>query len=166
VWASATARARQPAVNVQVPGESVHRFAHADVAIAVASPKGLVTPIVRQADRMRIDQIAAETRRLIDKAQAGRLGFEDMDGGTFSVSNLGMMGIEEFSAIINPPQAAILAVGGVTRQAQEEEDGSISFASRIALTLSVDHRAIDGAAGASFLATLKGLIEDPETLFA
>jgi pyruvate dehydrogenase E2 component (dihydrolipoamide acetyltransferase) len=89
-----------------------------------------------------------------------------MDGGTFSVSNLGMMGIEEFSAIINPPQAAILAVGGVTRQAQEEDDGSISFASRIALTLSVDHRAIDGAAGASFLATLKGLIEDPETLFA
>ncbi|MBP8233531.1 MAG: 2-oxo acid dehydrogenase subunit E2 [Rhizorhabdus sp.] len=166
VWASAKALARHPDVNVQVHGESVHRFAHADVAIAVASPKGLVTPIVRQADRMRIDQIAAETRRLIDKAQAGRLGFEDMDGGTFSVSNLGMMGIEEFSAIINPPQAAILAVGGVTRQAQEEEDGSISFASRIALTLSVDHRAIDGAAGASFLATLKGLIEDPETLFA
>jgi len=165
VWASAKALARHPDVNVQVHGDQIHRFAHADVAIAVASPKGLVTPIVRQADRMRIDQIAASTRALIDKAAAGRLGFEDMDGGTFSVSNLGMFGIENFDAIINPPQGAILSVGTITRVGVEAGDG-IAFESRISFTLSVDHRAIDGAAGAQFLATLKGLIEAPESLFA
>ncbi|MCW1431037.1 2-oxo acid dehydrogenase subunit E2 [Novosphingobium sp. JCM 18896] len=165
VKASALALVRHPEVNVQVHGETIHRFPHADVAIAVASPKGLVTPIVRQADRLRIDQLAGETRRLIDKAAAGRLSMDDMDGGTFSVSNLGMMGVEEFDAIINPPQAAILAVGAVTRQPVELPGGDFAFESRIALTLSVDHRAIDGAAGAQFLATLKGLIEEPEQLF-
>lgn len=166
VKAAAMALVRHPDVNVQVHGEAIHRFPHADVAIAVASPKGLVTPIVRQADRMRIDQIAAATRALIDKANAGRLSYEEMDGGTFSVSNLGMFGIEQFDAIINPPQGAILAVGGVSRVPVELQDGGIGFESRIGLTLSVDHRAIDGAAGARFLATLKGLIEDPEALFA
>lgn len=166
VKAAALALVRHPDVNVQVHGESIHRFPHADIAIAVASPKGLVTPVVRQADRMRIDQIAAETRRLIDKANAGKLAFEDMDGGSFSVSNLGMMGVEQFDAIINPPQAAILAVGGMARVPVETASGGVAFESRIALTLSVDHRAIDGAAGAQFLATLKALIEDPEQLFA
>ena len=166
VKAVALALVRHPDVNVQVRGDAVHSFPHADVAIAVASPKGLVTPIVRQADRLHIAQIAATTRALIDKAQAGRLSFEDMDGGTFSVSNLGMMGIEAFDAIINPPQGAILAVGGVNRVAVELDDGDIAFESRIQLSLSVDHRAIDGAAGAAFLQTLKGLIEDPESLFA
>jgi pyruvate dehydrogenase E2 component (dihydrolipoamide acetyltransferase) len=165
VKAAALALARHPDVNVQVHGEAVHSFAHADVAIAVASPKGLVTPVVRQANRMHIAQIAAATRALIDKAQAGRLSFEDIDGGTFSVSNLGMFGIEQFDAIINPPQGAILAVGAVTRQPVELAGGDFAFESRIALTLSVDHRAIDGAAGAQFLQTLKGMIEAPEGLF-
>jgi pyruvate dehydrogenase E2 component (dihydrolipoamide acetyltransferase) len=165
VKAAALALARHPDVNVQVHGEAVHSFAHADVAIAVASPKGLVTPVVRQADRMHIAQIAVATRALIDKAQAGRLSFEDMDGGTFAVSNLGMFGIEQFDAIINPPQGAILAVGAITRQPVELAGGDFAFESRIALTLSVDHRAIDGAAGAQFLQTLKGLIEAPEGLF-
>ncbi len=166
VKAAANALARHPDVNVQVHGEEIHRFAHADVSIAVASPKGLVTPVVRQADLMRIDQIASATRALIDKAAAGRLSFEDMEGGTFSVSNLGMLGVEQFDAIINPPQAAILAVGAVTRQPVETALGGVAFESRISLTLSVDHRAVDGAAGAAFLATLKGLIEAPEDLFA
>ncbi|ABP64420.1 catalytic domain of components of various dehydrogenase complexes (plasmid) [Novosphingobium aromaticivorans DSM 12444] len=166
VKAVALALVRHPDVNVQVHGDSVHSFPHADVAIAVASPKGLVTPIVRQADRMHIAQIAATTRALIDKAQAGRLGYEDMDGGTFSVSNLGMFGIEQFDAIINPPQGAILAVGGVNRVAVEAANGDIAFENRIQLTMSVDHRAIDGAAGAKFLQTLKGLLEAPEGLFA
>ncbi|NML93731.1 dihydrolipoamide acetyltransferase family protein [Novosphingobium olei] len=165
VKAVALALVRHPDVNVQVHGDSVHVFPHADVAIAVASPKGLVTPIVRQADRMHIAQIAAATRALIDKAQAGRLGYEDMDGGTFSVSNLGMFGIEQFDAIINPPQGAILAVGGVNKVAVELPNGDIGFESRIQFTMSVDHRAIDGAAGAQFLQTLKGLIEAPEGLF-
>ncbi|MFY7834900.1 MAG: dihydrolipoamide acetyltransferase family protein [Novosphingobium sp.] len=166
VKAVALALVKHPDVNVQVHGDSVHSFPHADVAIAVASPKGLVTPIVRQADRMHIAQIAATTRALIDKAQAGKLGYEDMDGGTFSVSNLGMFGIENFDAIINPPQGAILAVGGVNRVAVEADNGDIAFESRIQLTMSVDHRAIDGALGAQFLQTLKGLLEAPEGLFA
>ncbi|MEO0032822.1 MAG: hypothetical protein RIS94_2580 [Pseudomonadota bacterium] len=166
VKAVAVALVKHPAVNVQVHGDSVHAFPHADVAIAVASPKGLVTPIVRQADRMHIAQIAATTRALIDKAQAGKLGYEDMDGGTFSVSNLGMFGIEQFDAIINPPQGAILAVGGVNRVAVEAPNGDIAFESRIQFTMSVDHRAIDGALGAQFLQTLKGLLEAPEGLFA
>ncbi len=166
VKAVGMALARHPDVNVQVGADAVHSFPHADVAIAVASPKGLVTPIVRQADRMHIAQIAATTRALIDKAQAGRLSFEDMDGGTFSISNLGMFGIEEFDAIINPPQGAILAVGGINRVAVETADGDIAFESQIKLSLSVDHRAIDGAAGAAFLQTLKALIEAPESLFA
>jgi len=165
VLASAKALARHPEVNVQLHGEDVHRFAHADVAIAVASPKGLVTPIVRQANRMRIDQLAHKTRELIDKANAGRLSMDDMDGGTFTVSNLGMFGIEQFSAIINPPQCAILAVGAATRRPVESADGGIAFETRIQMTLSVDHRAIDGATAAQFLATLRQLIEDPEQLF-
>lgn len=166
VWATAKALAQHPAINLQLHGQELHRFAHADVAIAVASPKGLVTPIVRQADRMRIDQLAVATAALIAKAKAGKLAYDDLDGGTFTVSNLGMFGVEEFAAIINPPQAAILAVGRAMRDLAADEDGEIGFETRIRLTLSVDHRAIDGAAGAQFLATLKTLIEDPAQLFA
>ncbi len=166
VKACAMALVRHPEVNVQVHGTDIYRFPHADVSIAVAGPKGLVTPVVRQADRMRIDQLAAETRRLIDKAQGRGLGMEDMEGGTFSVSNLGMFGVENFDAIINPPQGAILAVGAAQRQPVETAGGGVAFETRIAFTLSVDHRAIDGAAGAQFLQTLKTLIEEPQGLFA
>lgn len=165
VKACATALVRHPEVNVQVHGNELYRFLHADVSIAVASPKGLVTPVVRQADLMRIDQLAAETRRLIDKAQGQGLSMTDMEGGSFSVSNLGMFGIENFDAIINPPQGAILAVGAVLRQPVETAAG-VAFETRISFTLSVDHRAIDGAAGAQFLQTLKSLIEEPAGLFA
>lgn len=166
VKACAMALVRHPDVNVQVHGQEIHRFPHADVSIAVASPRGLVTPVVRQANLMRIDQIAAETRRLIDKAQGKGLSMDDMEGGTFSVSNLGMFGIENFDAIINPPQGAILAVGAALRQPVETAGGGIAFETRISFTLSVDHRAIDGAAGAQFLQTLKSLIEAPQGLFA
>jgi pyruvate dehydrogenase E2 component (dihydrolipoamide acetyltransferase) len=166
VKAAALALVRHPAVNVQVHGDTIHHFPHADISVAVASPKGLVTPIVRSADMMRIDQLAGATRALIDKAQAGKLGYEDLDGGTFSVSNLGMFGIDQFDAIINPPQGAILAIGAIQRVWAEGSDGAGRFESRISLALSVDHRAIDGAAGAQFMATLRGLIEAPEGLFA
>lgn len=165
VRAAAVALARHPDVNVQLHGETIHRFPHADIAVAVASPKGLMTPIVRQAGRMRIDRIAATTRDLIDRANSGRLTLDELEGGTFSISNLGMMGIESFDAVINPPQAAILAVGAAARVPVERADGSVGFETRIGMTLSVDHRAIDGAAGAAFLATLKNLIEAPEALF-
>lgn len=153
-------------VNIQVHGDAIHHFPHADISVAVASPKGLVTPIVRSADLMRIDQIASATKALIDKAQAGKLGYDDMDGGTFSISNLGMFGIDQFDAIINPPQGAILAVGGIQRVLGEGDDGEARFESRMTLSLSLDHRAIDGAAGAQFMATLKSLMEAPEGLFA
>ena len=166
VKACAMALVKHPDVNVQVHGQEIHRFPHADVSIAVASPKGLVTPVVRQANLMRIDQLAAETRRLIDKAQGKGLSMTDMEGGTFSVSNLGMFGIENFDAIINPPQGAILAVGAALRQPVETASGGVAFETRISVTLSVDHRAIDGAAGAQFLQTLKSLIEEPAGLFA
>nr|WP_246605112.1 2-oxo acid dehydrogenase subunit E2 [Aquisediminimonas sediminicola] len=165
VRAVALALIRHPDVNIQVHGDRIHRFPHADIAIAVASPKGLVTPVVRGANLLRVDQIATTSRRLIDKAQAGRLGYEDMEGGTFSISNLGMFGLDQFDAIINPPQGAILAVGGIRRVAAETADGAIAFESRMSLSLSCDHRAIDGAVGAAFMATLRQLIETPESLF-
>lgn len=165
VRAVALALSQHRDVNIQVHGDAVHHFAHADIAVAVASPKGLVTPIVRSADLMRIEQIAAATKGLIDKAQAGKLAYEDMEGGTFSISNLGMYGIDHFDAIINPPQGAILAVGGINRVLAEREDGEAMFESRMQLSLSCDHRAIDGAVGAQFMATLKALIETPESLF-
>lgn len=165
VKAVAMALAKHGDVNIQVHGDAIHHFPHADISVAVASPKGLVTPIVRSADLMRIDQLAEATKGLIAKAQAGKLGYEDMDGGTFSISNLGMFGIDQFDAIINPPQGAILAVGGINRVLAEDESGEGRFESRMALSLSCDHRAIDGAAGAQFMATLRGLIEAPESLF-
>ena len=165
VRAAALALAQHPDVNIQVHGDAIHHFAQADIAIAVASPSGLVTPIIRSANLMRIEEIAAATAALIAKAQGGRLNYADMDGGTFSISNLGMFGIEQFDAIINPPQGAILAVGGIGRVAGEQSDGTVRFESRMALSLSCDHRAIDGATGAAFVATLKGLIETPEGLF-
>lgn len=166
VLACARALARHSDVNVQVHDDSVHRFPHADVAIAVASPKGLVTPIVRQADRMTIAHVATAAAGLIDKAKTGKLAYTDLDGGTFTVSNLGMFGIDDFDAVINPPQGAILAVGRARREAVETPQGDLAFATRIAMTLSVDHRAIDGAAAAGFLATIKTLLENPEDLFA
>jgi pyruvate dehydrogenase E2 component (dihydrolipoamide acetyltransferase) len=165
VRAVALALSQHRDVNIQVHGDAIHHFAHADIAVAVASPKGLVTPIVRSADLMRIEQIATATKGLIDKAQAGKLAYEDMEGGTFSISNLGMYGIDQFDAIINPPQGAILAVGGINRVLAEREDGEAMFESRMQLSLSCDHRAIDGAVGAQFMATLKALIETPERLF-
>ncbi len=165
VRAVALALAEHRDVNIQVHGDHIHHFAHADISVAVASPKGLVTPIVRSANLMRVEQIASATKTLIDKAQSGKLGFDDMDGGTFSISNLGMFGIDSFDAIINPPQGAILAVGGITRVLAETDDGEAAFESRMQLNLSCDHRAIDGAVGAQFMATLRGLIEEPEQLF-
>ncbi|SFS09512.1 dihydrolipoamide acetyltransferase family protein [Sphingomonas jatrophae] len=165
VRAAALALVEEPECNVQVHGDTIHRFAYADVAVAIASDKGLVTPIVRNAEALLPQEIGERTKVLIARAAAGRLSHEDMDGGSFTVSNLGMFGVDGFDAIINPPQGAILAVGGSRRVFAEQADGSGAFESRIAFTLSCDHRAIDGAAGARYLAALKRLIEAPEALF-
>ncbi len=165
VRATALALMEVPDCNVQVHGDAIHRFACADIAVAVATDKGLVTPVVRGAERLSPHEIADVTKGLIAKAKAGRLGYEDMEGGTFTVSNLGMFGIDGFDAIINPPQGAILAVGGPRRVWAEQADGSGAFETRIHFTLSCDHRAIDGAVGARFLQSFKRLVEAPEALF-
>ena len=164
VRACALALRRSPEVNIQVHGDEVRRFPHADVAVAVATEKGLLTPIVRAADTKPVREIGAEIRALAEQAHAGRLKTEAFEGGTFSVSNLGMFGIDGFDAVINPPQGAILAVGGLQRQMVEGDGGGFRFANLLQLSLSCDHRAIDGAVGARFLAMLRELLERPTSL--
>ena len=154
---------RHPDLNVQVHGDEIHRFPTADVSIAVAADRGLITPLVRDADAKTVTEIAAESRILVDRARAGKLQSEDITGGCLTISNLGMLGVEQFDAIISPPQAAILAVGAPRRVATEVP-GRMEFASLAWLSLSCDHRAVDGATGAKFLATLRELIEAPEEL--
>ncbi|MCL2450232.1 MAG: 2-oxo acid dehydrogenase subunit E2, partial [Polyangiaceae bacterium] len=121
---------------------------------------GLVTPVVRRADQKSVVAIAREVRELAARARARKLKLEEMTDGTFSISNLGMFGIDEFAAVINPPEGAILAVGQV-RQAPVVVDGAVAVGQRLALTLSSDHRVVDGAVGAAFLAELRRLIEHP-----
>lgn len=152
-------------VNVQVHGDAIHHFPHADISIAIASDKGLITPIVRGADAQPVHVIADMTKALIEKANNGKISFEDLEGGTITISNLGMFGIDQFDAIINPPQGSILAIGGITKQCVESDDGMVGFESRMEISMSCDHRAIDGAAGAQFMASLKEILENPEMLF-
>jgi pyruvate dehydrogenase E2 component (dihydrolipoamide acetyltransferase) len=154
------ALARHPALNAVFTGEAIHRSASAHVGIAVAAPNGLVVPVVRDADRRTIREIAAARADLVGRARDGKLTREDMDGGTFTVSNLGMFGVEQFVAVLNPPQVAILAVGAV-KDTPVAVDGEVEIAPVVQLVLTCDHRAIDGADGARFLQTLVSLIEQP-----
>ena len=163
VRACALALMRHRDVNIQVHGDEIHRFGSADIAVAVATDKGLITPIVRGADRLSVAAISREIKALAATARAGKLQPDAFQGGSFSVSNLGMFGIDQFDAIINPPQGAILAVGAATRQ-PVEIGNALAFATIVEMSLSCDHRAIDGAVGADFLRTLKQLIEEPALL--
>jgi pyruvate dehydrogenase E2 component (dihydrolipoamide acetyltransferase) len=161
--ASALALKQHPDVNVHVFDDGVKRFDQVDISVAVAIEGGLVTPVIRDAASKSVTEIGKASVSLAEKARARTLGGDDLKGATFTVSNLGMFGVREFDAIISPPQAAILAVGGTRREAREK-DGGVVFVSAMSVTLSADHRAVDGAVAARFLATLKDLIEQPVTL--
>ncbi|HWJ05575.1 MAG TPA: dihydrolipoamide acetyltransferase family protein [Steroidobacteraceae bacterium] len=163
VRAAALALVRHPEVNAQLQGEEILKFAQADVAVAVASENGLVTPIVRAADRKGVAEIAAEVADLAERARGGKLTRDEITGGTFTVSNLGMFGVDRFDAIINPPQVAILAVGAASDRIVAR-NGQPAVAKVVTLTLSCDHRVVDGATGAKFLGTLRELLETPAQL--
>lgn len=152
-----------PGVNIQVHGTEIHRFPQADISIAVATDKGLVTPVLRGADTKSVAEIADATKALVDKARAAKLTQDDIEGGSFSISNLGPWGVEQFDAIVNPPQAAILAVGAAVPETIDL-GGAIAIVPVMHVSLSCDHRAIDGADGARFLAALAELFEHPERL--
>ena len=151
---------RHPAVNATFTGEEIHRYPTANVGIAVAAPAGLVVPVIRGAERLTIQEIAGARADVVGRARAGKLTLRDFEGGTFTISNLGMFGVEQFVAVLNPPQVAILAVGAVKPEAVVV-DGEIDIAPIMRMTLSCDHRAIDGAEGAEFLRTLVAFVEEP-----
>jgi pyruvate dehydrogenase E2 component (dihydrolipoamide acetyltransferase) len=155
-----------PELNVSFAGDKllVHRRVHVGIAVAVEG--GLVVPVVRDADHKALTQLAREAKELAGKARAGTLAGEEVGGGTFTVSNLGMLGVEQFTAVINPPEAAILAVGAAVAEPVATAGGAVVVHRRLRLTLSIDHRALDGATGARFLARLKDLLEHPLRIVA
>ena len=156
----AAALVRHPAVNAHFAGDRILRFPYAHVGIAVAAPNGLVVPVIRDADRLTIQQIAAARAELVGRARDGKLKLDDLADGTFTISNLGPYGIEQFIAVINPPQTAILAVG-TTLEQPVVRDGQVEVRPLMSMTITCDHRAIDGADGAEFLRTVKELLEEP-----
>jgi pyruvate dehydrogenase E2 component (dihydrolipoamide acetyltransferase) len=160
IKAAAIALRRVPKANASWTDEGVKLYNSADISVAVAIEGGLITPVVRRADNKGLEAISSEMKSLSEKARDGKLGPEEYQGGTFSISNLGMYGIKEFSAVINPPQACILAVGAGAQQ-PVVKDGALAVATVMSCTLSVDHRAVDGAIGAEYLSAFKRLIEDP-----
>lgn len=163
VKAVALALVRVPDVNVQFEEatQTILRFPHADVAVAVAVPDGLITPIVRRADTLGLGALSGTLRDLATRAKAGKLGVDEFQGGTFTVSNLGMLGVSGFDAIINPPQVAILAVGAGVRRVVVADDGSFQARTVMEICLSGDHRVIDGATGATFVGEVKAILESP-----
>jgi pyruvate dehydrogenase E2 component (dihydrolipoamide acetyltransferase) len=161
--AVALALVQHPMVNAQLDGEDILQFATADIAIAVAAEAGLVTPIVRDANLKSVATIARESRDLVARARQGTLQREEITGGSFTISNLGMYGVNRFDAIINLPQVAILAVAAALPRAVVQ-GGVMAIADVATLTLSVDHRVVDGAVGAAFLATLRQLVCEPSRL--
>jgi len=163
--ASALSLQKHPYVNASyLPDEGeIRKYNQIHVGIAVAIDEGLITPVVRNADRKGLTEIARETRELAERAQSRDLEPEEFEGATFTTSNLGMFGVEEFTAIINPPNSAILAIGGI-RDTPVVEDGEVVPGKRMKVTLSCDHRVVDGAVGAKFLNTLRSYLEEPMNL--
>jgi len=161
-WTAALQRV--PAANAVWAEDRILRFQHVDIGIAVAIEGGLLTPVIRQAESKSLSAISAEIKELAERARAKKLKPNEYQGGASAISNLGMYGVREFAAIINPPHATILAVGAARRQAVERKDGGVAFASVMTVTLSCDHRVVDGALGAELLAAFKGYIENPVTM--
>jgi len=157
----AEALKRHPIINSSWQGDTIIRHARLDIGLAVAQPDGLITPVVRDCGQKGILAIDDDLRDLIQKAQNNRLEPEEYSGATFTVSNLGSFGIQEFTAIINPPGSAILAIGEIRKEPVVGDDDQLRIASRMTLTLSCDHRVIDGAVGAAFLKELKAMLEHP-----
>jgi pyruvate dehydrogenase E2 component (dihydrolipoamide acetyltransferase) len=160
IKASALALMRVPSANAMWTEQGLRRFKSADISVAVAIADGLITPIIRGAETKGLAAISNEMKDLAERARAGKLRLDEFQGGTFSISNLGMYGIREFAAVINPPQACILAVGA-GEQRPVVKDGALSIATVMTCTLSTDHRVVDGAIGAEFFVAFKKLIEDP-----
>ncbi len=163
IRAAALALRQVPAANASWSDDAIILWKRVDISVAVALDDGLITPIIKGADQKGLAQIARESKDLAERARAGKLKLEEFQGGTFSISNLGMYGIREFSAVINPPQGGILAVG-LGEQRPVVKDGQLTVATVMTCTLSGDHRVVDGAVGAQFLAAFKKLVEDPLTM--
>jgi pyruvate dehydrogenase E2 component (dihydrolipoamide acetyltransferase) len=155
-----------PDLNVSWGGDKLLLHKRVHVGIAVALDGGLIVPVIRDADTKALTQIAREAKELVGRAREGRLAAGELTGGTFTVSNLGMYGIDQFTAVINPPEAAILAVGAAVAEPVATAEGAVVVHRRMRLTLSIDHRALDGATGAGFLAQLKHALEHPLQIIA
>ncbi|MBY0476619.1 MAG: 2-oxo acid dehydrogenase subunit E2 [Chitinophagaceae bacterium] len=164
IKACAMALRKHPAVNSSWMGEFIRTYNHIHIGSAVAVDQGLIVPVFKFADQKSLSQIAAEANGLYDKARTGKLQPQEFTGNTFTISNLGMMDIEDFTAIINPPDSCILAVGRIKEIVIKKADGSFGTTNVMKVTLSCDHRSVDGAVGASFLQTLKKFIENPVTM--
>jgi pyruvate dehydrogenase E2 component (dihydrolipoamide acetyltransferase) len=156
----AQALMRHRDVNVQYTEDALLKLPAANVGIAVAAPQGLIVPVIRSVERIALAEVAAARAALVDRARENKLTTQDLEDGTFTISNLGMFGVEQFIAVINPPQAAILAVGA-TLDTPVARDGAVVVRPMLTMTLTVDHRAVDGAEGAAFLRTLKQFVEEP-----
>jgi len=164
IRALALALQRVPTANAIWAGDRILRFKHSDIGVAVALDGGLITPVVRNAEAKSLSALSAEVKDLSARARNKKLQPREYQGGSSAISNLGMHDVREFTAIINPPHATIIAVGAARRQAVEKADGGVAFASMISITLSCDHRVLDGALGAELLAAIKTLIEQPVSL--
>jgi pyruvate dehydrogenase E2 component (dihydrolipoamide acetyltransferase) len=165
VKACATALRANPVLNVSFGGDKILRHRRINVGIAVAVDAGLIVPVIKDADQKSLTQIATETKALAAKAREGKLTLDEFTGGTFTVSNLGMYGVSHFTAVINPPEAAILAVGGTSPE-PAVRDGEVVVRNTMRMTLAIDHRAVDGATGAKYLQQLKAILEEPLRIVA
>ena len=160
IKAAAVALKQHPDVNSSWLGDKIRKYNYVNIGVAVAIPDGLLVPVVRNADQKTLSTIAAEVKELAGKAKDKKLQPKDWEGSTFSISNLGMFGIDEFTAIINPPDSCIMAVGAI-KESVKFVDGIAQPTNVMKVTLSCDHRAVDGAIGSAFLQTFKQLLEEP-----